>query len=503
MSDPGNTSTPSSGGSGRRSRPVEIGRRRLSLADIVRASQGAEVALSPEVIPQLEQAYHQAEEISTRQPVYGRSTGVGANRLIPVDPDDADHGMRLLRSHAVDAGREIPAPAVRAMLAIRLSQLTGGRSGINPEVAVGLERMLAAGVTPELRELGSVGTADLAALAGTALALTGERPVRVSASGVAADAPPFEPIAPFGMESALPFMSSSALTLARAALALDELQRLDRAGRVVAALSALAVRANTQAFSRAAAQAAASPGAARVAREMRRLTKRTPVPARIQDPFGFRAYVPSQAAVVAAMETLWLRIEQLASASQENPLFDFEHSRVIHHGSFHQVGLGLAVDGLTVALAQTAPLVISRINMLHEPAFSGVEPFLAAGPAGSSGHMMTEYIAAGAMGELRNAAQPASLGTVVLSRGAEEDASFASQAVVQLERAVEHYRPMLAVELLTAHRAAYQLGKWPPKVLRPVMERLHEEIPIIDVDHDLRPEVEKAAGLLDEIGEVL
>lgn len=503
MSDPGNTSTPSSGGSGSSDRPVEIGRRRLSLADIVRAAQGAEVTLTPEVIPQLEQAYQQAEEISTRQPVYGRSTGVGANRLTPVEPDDADHGMRLLRSHAADAGAEIPPPAVRAMLAIRLSQLAGGQSGINPEVAVGLERMLAAGATPELRELGSVGTADLAALAGTALALTGERPVKVSASDAAAGAPPFEPIAPFGMESALPFMSSSALTLARTALALDELRRLDRAGRVVAALSALAVRANTQAFSRAAAQAAASPGAARVAQEMRRLTKRTPVPARIQDPFGFRAYVPSQAAVLAAMETLQLRIEQLASASQENPLFDFEHSRVIHHGSFHQVALGLAVDGLTLALAQTAPLVISRISMLHEPAFNGVEAFLSSGPAGSSGHMMAEYIAAGAMGELRNAAQPAALGTVVLSRGAEEDASFASQAVVQLERAVEHYRPMLAVELLSAHRAAYQLGKWPPKVLRPVMERLHEEIPIIDVDHDLRPEVEKAAGLLDEIGEVL
>lgn len=490
---------------------MEIGRRRLSLVDIVHAAGGAEVTLAPDVMPRLEQSYRRAEEISTRQPVYGRSTGVGANRLTPVDPDDAEHGMRLLRSHAADAGSEVPAPAVRAMLTIRLSQLAGGRSGINPEVAVGLERMLACGVTPELRALGSVGTADLAALAGTALALTGERPVRRSSQqhspesgpGRSPAAPDFEPISPFGMESALPFMSSSALTLARAALALDELQRLDRAGRVVAALSALAVRANTQAFSRAAGRAAASPGAARVAQEMRRLTKRTPVPARIQDPFGFRAYVPSQAAVVAAMETLQLRIEQLASESQENPLFDFEHSRVIHHGSFHQVALGLAVDGLTLALAQTAPLVLSRITMLHEPAFNRVEPFLASGPAGSSGHMMIEYIAAGAAGELRNAAQPASLGTVVLSRGAEEDASFASQAVVQLERAVEHYRPMLAVELLSAHRAAYQLGKWPPKVLRPVVERLHEEIPIRDADHDLRPEVERAAGLLDEIGEVL
>lgn len=497
MHHQGNSLAELSGSRRRSSRPVEIGRRRLTVADISRIARGSDVVLAPEVIPGLQSAYECAEEISARYPVYGRSTGVGANRLTPVEPDDSDHGMRLLRSHAADAGPAVPRPAVRAMLAIRLAQLAGGQSGINPEVAVGLERMLQADALPGLRELGSVGTADLAALAGTALALTGERPVLPSDPG----APRFEPISPFGMESALPFMSSSALTLARAALALDELQRLERSGRIIAALSALAVRANTRAFSRASAQAAASPGAARVAQEMRKLTKRTPVPARIQDPFGFRAYVPSQAAVVAAMETLQLRLEQLCSASQENPLFDFRHSRVIHHGNFHQVALGLAVDGLNLALARSAPLIISRIAMLHEPAFSGVEPFLARGPAGSSGYMMIEYIAASAMGELRNAAQPASLGTVVLSRGAEEDASFASQAVVQLERAVQHYRPMLAVELLSAHRAAYQLGKCPPKILRPVVSRLHDELPVMGADHDLRPEVETAADLLDDLAD--
>ncbi|GAA1823005.1 aromatic amino acid lyase [Nesterenkonia flava] len=491
MHHQGNTSATLSELPKRSSQIIEIGRKPLTLTDIVRIAHGTPAALAPEVLASLERAYQRAEEISVRYPVYGRSTGVGANRLTPVNPEDSEHGMRLLRSHAADAGDPIPAPAVRAMLGIRLSQLAGGQSGINPEVALGLERMLQTNALPELRELGSIGTADLAALAGTALALTGERPTST----------PFTPIGPFGMESALPFMSSSALTLARAALALDELRRLERSGRVIAALSALAVRANTQAFSRASAYAAASPGAALVAQQMRKLTKRTPVPARIQDPFGFRAYVPSQAAVVAAMDTLQLRVEQLSSVSQENPLFDFQHSRVIHHGNFHQVALGLAVDGLNLALAQSAPLIMSRINMLHEPAFNGVEPFLARGPAGSSGHMMIEYIAASAMGELRNAAQPASLGTVVLSRGAEEDASFATQAVVQLERAVKHYRPMLAVELLSAHRAAYQLGKWPPKILRGVVSRLHDELPITEADHDLRPDVEKAASLLDDLAE--
>jgi histidine ammonia-lyase len=56
--------------------------------------------------------------------------------------------------------------------------------------------------------------------------------------------------------------------------------------------------------------------------------------------------------------------------------------------------------------------------------------------------MMVEHLSASAMAELRNAAEPASLGTAVLSRGMEVDASFASQAVVQTERAVAADRDM-------------------------------------------------------------
>lgn len=493
MQDQGNTSAVISRPGRDSGSVVEIGGGPLRAEQIVRVAAGAPVALAPHVLPALERASLQAAAISERRAVYGRSTGVGANRLTAVDPRDTEHGMRLLRSHAADAGAIIPAPTVRAMLAIRLSQLARGKSGIEPRIVAGLERMLRTGALPELRELGSIGTADLAALAGTALALTGERPTAV----------PFDPLAPFGMESALPFMSSSALTLARAVLALEELRRLDRAGRVTAALSARAVRANTQAFSEAAAQACAAPGAVRVAREMRLLTGRIPYPARVQDPFGFRAYVPSQAAVVAAMDDLRVRVERLASAGQENPLFDFRHSRVVHHGSFHQVALGLAVDALNLALAQSAPLVLARIAMLHDPMFNGGRPFLATGPAGSSGHMMTEYIAAAAAAELRNAAQPASLGSVVLSRGAEEDASFASQAVVQLERAVRHYRPLLAVELLSAHRAAHQQGTAMPGRLDAVAARLREALPVVDEDHDLRPEIERAQELLAELAVLL
>ena len=105
------------------------------------------------------------------------------------------------------------------------------------------------------------------------------------------------------------------------------------------------------------------------------------------------------------------------NSAQENPLFDVDGDQVIHHGAFYQAALSLELDGATLALALTAPITHSRIRMLNDPETNGGNAFLAADSDGSSGLMMVEYVAAGAIAEIRNAAQPASVGTLVLSRG--------------------------------------------------------------------------------------
>src|SRR6201994_2362636 len=72
-------------------------------------------------------AVHAAME---RQPVYGRTTGVGANRSIRVR--DGGHGLRLLPRHAGGAGALPAAPVARGMLVGRRNQLAAGGSGGDP-----------------------------------------------------------------------------------------------------------------------------------------------------------------------------------------------------------------------------------------------------------------------------------------------------------------------------------------------------------------------------------
>lgn len=77
--------------------PLDCGR-------IARAARFAEpVSLTPAALERVATAHRGAAEAAERGPVYGRTTGVGANRGVQVDAEAEGidgHGRRLLRSHA-------------------------------------------------------------------------------------------------------------------------------------------------------------------------------------------------------------------------------------------------------------------------------------------------------------------------------------------------------------------------------------------------------------------
>ncbi|MFT4043600.1 MAG: aromatic amino acid ammonia-lyase [Gordonia sp. (in: high G+C Gram-positive bacteria)] len=469
------------------------------IGDVVAlADRTDRVLVSPRVVEAVARAHELADDLCTRHPTYGRTTGVGANKTIAVEPHTPDHGMRLLRSHAVDAGDRLPDRQVRAMLAVRLIQLCVPGGGLDPSILNGLAHMLNEDSLPLIRQHSSIGTGDLAALAGTALTLIGERPATK----------PLTPMPAWGADSALPFMSSSALTIGRSCLAVAELSRLDRAASLIYLLSFSALAGNPSAFSRVAARASAAGQVPEIAARLRFLLADggtdTHEPARIQDPYGLRVYPIAQGAVLAALSSLAAQLESTLNTAQENPLFDFDGDEVIHHGAFYQASLALTLDATTLALAAAAPLTHSRIRLLNEPETTGHNAFLADDTPGSSGLMVVEYVAAGAIAEMRNAAQPASLGTLVLSRGAEEDATFASQGALQLERSIAAYRILLCCELVGALRLLRRQRR--TDTLRGILGAAIEtaaHLPDDDRDRDLRDDLAAAETILDDLGNLV
>ncbi|MFI7099681.1 aromatic amino acid ammonia-lyase [Streptomyces sp. NPDC050161] len=456
----------------------------------------------PDALRRADESWHTARRLAATGRVYGRSTGVGANRTEDVQHIDAAHGLRLLRSHAGAIGDPLPAREVRAMLAVRANQLLAGGAGLNPAVVTALVAALDTGAHPVVNELGAVGTGDLAALAQTGLALAGEHPWRCPSGGHAP--------APVALDSndALALISSNALTLGQSALALDELRGLLAASLAVAALSLLAVGGSYEPFAEPVMLARPHTGSSAAAARIRTLSgvpaRPAPPLGRIQDPYGFRCIPQVHGPALDAADTLEQVLTVDLNAAAENPLISVDDQAAYHHGNFYAAHTALALDGFRLAVLQTAQLSAARLAALSEPDLTRLRPFLGDAAPASSGVMILEYAAGAALGELRAVSQPATLGHAVLSRGVEEQASFASLGARQTLRACVSFRHVLACELVACVRAL-RMRSLEPEPDTPVAAGYALAAEALDArtaDRPLTDDVAVAERLLDRLAEV-
>ncbi len=293
---------------------IELGTGTLTCEQIVAiARDGERVALAPEVGGRLVDSHAAVLQLAADGPVYGRSTGVGAlltARLMddstaapaaapttPPNPAATDLSDGLLRSHATTAGPPLPVEQIRSMTAVRIEQIAVGRSGLGPGTAAALVDLLNDNRMPTVGRFNSLGTGDVAPLARLALTL---------------------PDNALDQGDGLALMSSNALTIGRAALAVVDLDRLLAAATVVTALTYLARDGAAGALH---AQAAGPfPGPQRIARVLRRLGAGSPMPARLQDQYGLRAAPQTLGIAVDGTATLREVATALAAAGLENPL---------------------------------------------------------------------------------------------------------------------------------------------------------------------------------------
>jgi histidine ammonia-lyase len=447
---------------------VEVGRGRTS------------VALSDQARREMDETHRYVEHASRLSAVYGRTTGVGANH--DTEPVDRAHGTRLLASHATTGLAAYPVDVVRLGLIIRVNQLARGGAGLPAAVADAIVDLLNRDDLPVLHRGGALGTGDLGALAELGVAL-----------GAVLDE-----------GSVLPLLSSNAITLAESCLAMVDAQRLVDVVPVVGALTHVAMHGNAEAFDARVHEARPHHGQAQVAERVRELLSGLPLaPARVQDPFGLRAFAQVLGPAREMVRTLEQTLSVDINSAAENPLVT--RDAVLHNGNWHAMPIALHMDALRLALHSVATLSTSRLANLIDPELTGLSRFLAHGPAPSSGALMLEYVAHDALAEVRSAAQPATLGTATLSRGAEHHASFAPQSAGLTSRLLEHLRTVLACELVAACRAAALAGV-APRDLAPadVGNWLADALACLPqdlADRPLRDDIEAARRLLRRWGD--
>jgi histidine ammonia-lyase len=451
-----------------------------------------------------------AEFLDCGGELYGVTTGVGALRDYRIPDESRErYSLSLLRSHACGAGLPLPAQVVRAAMATRANQLGAGGAGVAQQLLDALIGALNAGLSPFTRELGSLGTGDLTNLADIALALVGEGQVwrgdeLLPAASALADAGVEQ--AQLGPRDGLAFMSSNAVSVARAALLVVDSRRLLDAWLSVAALSFEAAAADPVALDPRIHSAIHRPGQAAVAARMRELLagvdqrRRQAGPLGIQDPYPFRAQPQVDGAVHDALLVLEETVDHELNFAGENALIVAGDGVALPNGNPHAAPLANAIDNLRTAVASSAALIAARVSTLLDSELTGLPPFLARPErvGFESGALVLEYTAHAAVAEVRSLVTPVAAQTVGVSRGVESHSSLAPIAARRAQQAIDALRIAVATELVVAVRALRLAGQEPLGAGNQALWAAAAELLSDDLaDRPLSPDVELARGLIE------
>jgi len=492
----------------------------IRAADVVAvARHGARVELSPEAGAEIIASRKVIEALAgDDQPHYGVSTGFGAlaTRHIPVERR-AQLQRSLVRSHAAGSGPEVETEVVRALMLLRLSTLATGRTGVRLATARTYASMLNAGITPVVREYGSLGcSGDLAPLAHCALAAMGEGTVRVGRGG--AEAPAGEALAAAGIapvvlaeKEGLALINGTDGMLGMLVLAAADLAMLLKTADVTAAMSVEAQLGTDAVFAADLQALRPHPGQAASAANLRALLAGSPIMeshrgpdcTRVQDAYSLRC---SPQVHGAARDTLFhaetVAQRELASAI-DNPVVTLD-GRVESNGNFHGAPVGYVLDFLAIAVADLASIAERRSDRFLDVARSrGLPPFLADDPGVDSGHMIAQYTQAAIVSELKRLAAPASVDSIPSSAMQEDHVSMGWSAARKLRRGIDGLTRVLAVELLTAARALdLRAPLSPAPATAAVTAGLRSVVTGPGPDRFLAPEIEAAVAYVASGGAV-
>ncbi|TFB53255.1 histidine ammonia-lyase [Cryobacterium tagatosivorans] len=492
---------------------VTVGTGPVSFADVVAvARQGAPITLDPTALEGVTATRRIIDALAEDvDPHYGISTGFGALATTFITADRrAQLQASLVRSHAAGSGPEVEREVVRALMLLRLSTLMTGRTGVRPATAQTYAALLNAGITPIVREYGSLGcSGDLAPLAHCALAIMGEGEVRDAAgtwlhAGDALRAAGIEPVV-LAEKEGLALINGTDGMLGMLVLALDDLGRLLTTADIAAAMSVEALLGTDATFAADLQALRPQLGQARSATNLRALLAGSPLLAShagpedptVQDAYSLRCSPQVHGAARDTADHAALIAGRELESAVDNPVVTLD-GRVESNGNFHGAPVGYVLDFLAIAAADVASMSERRTDRhLDASRNKGLPPFLAHEVGVDSGLMIAQYTAAGIVSELKRLAAPASVDSIPSSAMQEDHVSMGWAAARKLRKSIDGLGRVLAIEIMTAARS---LDLRAPLLPGPATAAVRDLVRTVaeGPGHDrfLSPEIEAIVGLV-------
>ncbi|VEF46297.1 histidine ammonia-lyase [Bacillus freudenreichii] len=445
--------------------------------------------------------------VAEEKVVYGINTGFGKFSDVLIGKEDVEElQLNLIRSHACGVGEPFPEIVSRAMVLLRANALLKGFSGVRPVVIERLLDLVNAEIHPVIPQQGSLGASgDLAPLSHLALVLIGEGEVFYKGKRMSSiDALSKEGIFPIALtaKEGLALINGTQAMTAMGVITYLEAEKVAYQAEIISSITIEGLRGITDAFDEDIQLARGYKEQVEVAERIRSYLNDSSLSTkqgelRVQDAYSIRCIPQVHGATWQALNYVKEKLEIEMNAATDNPLIFDDGEKVLSGGNFHGQPIALAMDFLSIAVAELANISERRIERLVNPQLNDLPPFLSPKPGLQSGAMIMQYVAASLVSENKTFAHPASVDSIPSSANQEDHVSMGTIGARHAYQIVANTRRVLAIEAICSMQAAEIRGKEKmAAATRGFLEKGRKIVPFIHSDRIFSKDIENMSEWL-------
>jgi histidine ammonia-lyase len=480
-----------------------------SLSDIYQYVDGRPtLTLSEEIQSQINASRKVLNDaVSDDKVIYGVNTGFGKLSQVKIHKDKISVLQEnLILSHAVGVGKPIPDDITILIILLKIISLSKGYSGIRLTVVQRLVDMLNNDCLPLIPCQGSVGASgDLAPLSHMTLPLLGVGDVKLKGEVISAK----DALKTLGWESiklsykeGLALINGTQFSTAYGVLCMEKIDNLIKVADISGALSVEGLTGTDIAFEKRVHLLKPHQGQLDSAENLYNLLQNSEIHEshknceRVQDMYSLRCMPQVHGASREVLLTARKMIQVEMNSVSDNPLVFIEENDTVSAGHFHAEASGQAMDIAAIALAELGNICERRTYTLVDGEF-GLPHFLVEDSGLNSGFMIMQVSAAAIASENKTYAHPSTIDSIPTGAGQEDHVSMAPWAGRKLLKMVENVEKLFTIEILSACQAIdLRKGLSPAKYLKPVVDKVREEVPFLSQDRYMKFDQEYVLNLI-------
>lgn len=470
-------------------------------------SQNKKLALSDEAKVAIEKCrtYLDTKMASNDEPIYGINTGFGSLCNVKISSENLSQLQEnLVKSHACGTGEAVPQEIVKIMLLLKIQSLSYGHSGVQLQTVDRLIDFYNNDILPIIYTQGSLGASgDLAPLAHLSLPLLGEGEVyydgfRQPASKVL-EKMNWKPIILQSKEG-LALLNGTQFMSAYGSYILLKAMKFSYFADVIGAISLEAFDGRKEPFNPLIHYIRPHKGQIVTAERILEFLEGSQIieqpKQHVQDPYSFRCMPQVHGASKDTIDYVKKVFKTEINSVTDNPNIFIESDIIVSGGNFHGQPLALALDFLSIALAELGSISERRTYQLIS-GLRGLPAFLVDNPGLNSGFMIPQYTAASIVSQNKQLATPASIDSIVSSNGQEDHVSMGANAATKCLKIMENLERILAIELMNASQAIeFRRPLQSSEFIETFLKSYRDEVPFVKEDRILHYDIEKSIAFL-------